>query len=271
LFNRRDNYMKKKARLLIWSIMIFFVIGISSAVFASNDAGQDQNKSVAEQGKEEDAENKEKTIKKTSSGILLSYKPPLRGKPGKRVGGASRGMDDGALHLLALSPDHTGLTVEKQPALYWYISKPTATRIEITLNDERSVNPLLEIEIGTPDRGGIHGIRLSDYNISLLPGKEYQWFIAVVTDPEQRARDIVDTGMIERVRLPEKLSEALSRSKGIEVAVLYAGEGLWYDALSSISDLIEANPDDVYLRQQRATLLEQAGLDEAAEQERTLR
>ena len=45
---------------------------------------------------------------------------------------------------------------------------------------------------------------------------------------------------------------------------LYAEAGLWYDALSSLSDLIEATPDNPGLRQQRAALLKQVGLTDAA-------
>jgi hypothetical protein len=40
----------------------------------------------------------------------------------------------------------------------------------------------------------------------------------------------------------------------------YAQAGLWYDAFTSISDQIEADPDDPRLREVRAALLRQIGL-----------
>jgi hypothetical protein len=49
---------------------------------------------------------------------------------------------------------------------------------------------------------------------------------------------------------------------------LYAEAGLWYDALSLLSERIEAAPTDADLRRQRAALLEQVGLRQAAEFDR---
>jgi len=53
-----------------------------------------------------------------------SYQPPLRGAPGGRVGGGTRGTGRETFVLSVLAPDHTGLTVSEQPALYWFISNP---------------------------------------------------------------------------------------------------------------------------------------------------
>ena len=45
----------------------------------------------------------------------------------------------------------------------------------------------------------------------------------------------------------------------------YAALGLWYDALESISDAIEAAPADAVLRSQSNELLRQADLDAAVD------
>jgi len=49
-----------------------------------------------------------------------------------------------------------------------------------------------------------------------------------------------------------------------EVPTLYAETGFWYDAMTAISELIQAAPNDSGFRAQRAALLEQVGLREAA-------
>jgi hypothetical protein len=49
---------------------------------------------------------------------------------------------------------------------------------------------------------------------------------------------------------------------------LYAEAGLWYDALAATSDLIDAAPHDVGLRQRRAALLEQVELPDIAAEDR---
>ena len=57
------------------------------------------------------------------------YVPPQRGAPSRRVGGSSRGAGDNLPSVMVLVPDHVGLTTSDTPALYWYLSKPTAVRI----------------------------------------------------------------------------------------------------------------------------------------------
>ncbi|HEX2719391.1 MAG TPA: DUF928 domain-containing protein, partial [Candidatus Deferrimicrobium sp.] len=61
------------------------------------------------------------------------------------------------------------------------------------------------------------------------------------------------------------LSARLTSAVSGRAPFIYAEEGFWYDALESISRMIEASPKDADLRQQRASLLEQVGLSEAAE------
>ena len=75
------------------------------------------------------------------------YKPPLRGAPGGRVAGGTRGTGDEALTLSVLAPDHTALTVQEQPSLYWSLSKPSPYPIELTVIDHQAIQPLLETRL----------------------------------------------------------------------------------------------------------------------------
>lgn len=202
---------------------------------------------------------------------IPTYKPPLRGAPSSRVGGGSRGGSSGdAPRIAVLAPDHTGYTTEEQPSLYWYLSKPVATRLEITVTDDQSVQPLLEKKLETPARAGVQRLRLKDFGIRLKPGVEYRWFVGLVADPSQRSNDIISSATIERHEPTPALKEALAKSEPQAVPSVYAAEGYWYDAITSISDLIDAHPKDQALRRQRAALLEQVGLGEAARPDRGL-
>lgn len=193
------------------------------------------------------------------------YKPPLRGAPASRVGGGSRGEDSGGMPRIAvLAPDHTGLTAQEQPDLYWYLSKPVATKLEITIINDQAIQPLVEKKLDTPTQAGIQRLRLKDLDIRLKPGIEYRWFVGMVTDPQQRSNDVIASGTIMRNEVPEALAKKLAGTDKRAVPFIYAEEGYWYDAIATLADLIAANPDDAALRQQRASLLEQAGLDEPA-------
>lgn len=196
------------------------------------------------------------------------YKPPLRGAPASRVSGGSRGIGDETPRLAVLAPDHTGLTTQEQPTLYWYITHPVATRLEITVINEQTIQPLLEKKLNTPARAGIQKLSLKDFGLSLKQGIEYRWFVGLVNDPQQRSSDIIASGTIQRTPMPQGLKDKLAGADRKRTPFIYAEEGYWYDALDAISGLISAHPGDRELHEQRAALLEQAGLEEAAKFDR---
>ena len=53
----------------------------------------------------------------TTTATVPIYKPPLRGAPGGRVGGGTRGSGREVFVLTVLAPDHSALTVSEQPAI----------------------------------------------------------------------------------------------------------------------------------------------------------
>ena len=93
------------------------------------------------------------------------YQPPLRGAPKTRVTGGTRGEACGSVMVLA--PEQTGLTVSEQPTLYWYLGQPTACPVEVTLIDEQSTEPLLEVNLGPTAEAGIHSFDLADHRVRL--------------------------------------------------------------------------------------------------------
>ena len=188
------------------------------------------------------------------------YNPPSRGAPGGRIGGGTRGGGQNVFVLSVLAPDHSAFTTSEQPSLYWYISKPTSMPIELTVMDPQGVKPILETQLAPPTKPGIQRVRLADYNVHLAPGAAYRWFVAVVPDADRRSKDILAGGAIERVDLQEDVKAKLAKASDKELPFVYAQAGLWYDALKSISDLIDAAPQNQELRNQRTALLKQVGL-----------
>src|SRR4051794_15839999 len=63
------------------------------------------------------------------------YKPPNRGAAGGRVGGGSRGTGRDIFQLCVLAPDHTALTTQSQPTLFWFTSAPISLPIEVSIID----------------------------------------------------------------------------------------------------------------------------------------
>ncbi|TAN41913.1 MAG: DUF928 domain-containing protein [Nitrospirae bacterium] len=205
--------------------------------------------------------------KKQDSGFFVNYKPKAGsiGRPVLRIGGGTRGAGYNTPVLAALAPDHVGLTTREKPTLCWYLSDRARTRLEITINDEASPRPVFEREFTEATEPGIQCMSLAGYDVSLTPDVEYQWFVAIVVDPEHRSRDIVSTGMIKRVMpSPQLISQLGSAGSELGKAAVYASEGIWYDALSLLSARIIEQKEDRGLRAERARLLDQAGLTAAA-------
>ena len=199
----------------------------------------------------------------------ITYRPPKRGAPGGREGAGTRGLGEPLPTLTVLAPQyHTGLTAQEQPVLYWYLSQETRYQVEIIITDRQSVKPLPAIRLNPPLQPGMQRVRLADYNLRLAPGVLYKWSVSLVLNPAQRSRDVMTAGTIERSEPSNELRGQLVQANKMTSAGLYAKDGFWYDTIAALSELIDAEPQNTTLRQQRATLLAQEGLTEAAAYDR---
>lgn len=206
---------------------------------------------------------------KPDSTAGFSYRPPMRGAPASRIGGGTRGVGDTTLELVVLAPDHTGLTTKEQPTLYWYVSEAVPARLEVTLINDVSIEPELEQVVATPGHAGIQSIDLGNTETRLEPGKEYRWFVSVVSDPERRSTDVIASGTIQRIKPNEAFKDEIAGADEYALAGIYAKQGVWYDAIDSLTRMIDKLPADTVLQHQRTVLLEQVGLQDAANYTRT--
>lgn len=195
----------------------------------------------------------------------LFYKPPPgAGNIPTRVSGGARGGESNGTSLLALVPDHIALTTEAQPSLFWFQSRPAKAKLELTLVEPKKAKPLLSLMSSQADTAGMHRVKLAKHKVELQPDVLYEWNVAVVPDPENRSKDVIAKGVIKRIKATDNLAKGLENKDDLGRAAIYAEAGIWYDALEAISDAIDAHPTDASLRAQRASLLKQVGLPEAA-------
>jgi len=197
--------------------------------------------------------------------MKLLYKPPAgAGNIPTRVSGGARGDNGVDTVLLPLVPDQLALTTQAQPSLFWFQSKPAKAKFELTIVEPKKPTPLVSLTSPDADKPGIHRIRLSRYKVELKPDVLYEWSVAIVPDSENRSKDTIAKGVIKRVNASAELVSQVEKSDNLSRAAAYAQAGIWYDALDAISNAIEANPTDASLKEQRASLLKQIGLPEAA-------
>ena len=168
---------------------------------------------------------------------LPVYKPPPRGAPGGRVGGASRGTvklaaSNPTIELLA-PRDHTGLSLSPTPTLYYFVSGPVAWPTRLTIRAPGQPAPVLEANIPPPRAAGVHGLSVADYRVRLAPGIIYTWSVSAVLDPNTPARDVVASASLLVAAPDPALAGAVYAAPAPRRAAAFARAGLWYDAVAA--------------------------------------
>lgn len=185
----------------------------------------------------------------------ITYQAPGPDQPGLRIDGMSANTEYPSVFVLA--PNHVGHTSQEHPVLYWYLSQATPDPLDVMIAEEGNLEVLLDIRLLPPLQAGIHELRLEDYGISLLPNVAYRWTVRMIAATISESPTA--SGAIKRIQAPAGSANALVYSpEG------YAQKGQWYDALIALANLIQSTPGDTDLLAQRAALLEQVGLTEAA-------
>jgi Domain of Unknown Function (DUF928) len=192
------------------------------------------------------------------------YREPFPDAPEVRVDGVARGADSALLTLTVLAPKRVGETTKEQPSLFWFQSKATTNRFELTIIQGKKPEPFVELTLNEPSTEGVQRLRLSQLNIKLAEGVEYRWAVSMVLDAKRRIKDVVASGVIKRIPPSKELLGRLAKSSPSEAPFIYADDGIWYDSLESLSDLIEKRPQDQKLHEERAIFFMQEGLEDAA-------
>ena len=108
--------------------------------------------------------------------------------------------------------------------------------------------PVIEERVKCPQKPGIQCIRLTDYSILLRENTQYKWLITLVPEPNRRSKYILAGGFIERIPFTDELSGKLQEAGKNGEPYVYAEAGIWYDALTAISELIGKTPNDETLK-----------------------
>lgn len=163
-----------------------------------------------------------------------TYKPPPRGAPGGRIGGASRSAAVPAAQLpvveLLAPADHAGLTALSAPTLYYFLSRPCPWPMQFTIAAPGQPGPVLDVAIPAPVASGIYPLALARYHVRLQPGIDYTWSVSVVIDPHAWSHNIVASAGV--VFDPAQSRAALAGTPSPSAAD-FAAAGLWYDAVAA--------------------------------------
>jgi hypothetical protein len=157
----------------------------------------------------------------------ILFKPPSSGAPSAQRGGGTRGSSYTSVAIQALVPqEHIALTSQESPTLYWHISQAAPYNVEFSLSVENSGEIIVEDLLPPVTKAGIQSITLSAFNVKLQEGTTYLWSIALVVDPNDRAKDILISTAMRREHTIIDLNDAAQLAQA----------GFWYDTLHYVSD-----------------------------------
>jgi hypothetical protein len=193
------------------------------------------------------------------------YIPPRRGAPTDVAPAATRSPPV-MPKVKLLAPDHTGLTVAAQPTLYMYVAEKGRLQVLIARAGDVTGANVASARIELAEGPAIRPLALSELNATLEPGVEYR--VTLMFFDRAGSVRATESAMIRRVAEPLELTVITSGAAPDAQARAYASAGIWFDAVAAIGRAVAAAPAAPGPRQDRAALLEQAGLPEIAQFDR---
>jgi hypothetical protein len=198
----------------------------------------------------------------------LGFKVPGIKPSSNLSGGAARGgcrTEGTKVNVVALMPNtKIGLTVAPKPTFLFLVSKTSVQEAQFNLFNETGEKFIYSKTFPLTNTGDIISFTLPDDAPALEVGKEYQWEVVVNCDPDDSASNPRVRMAIKRVEPSSTLASKLVEAQQNERPDLYAQEGIWIDALSTLAKLRMNNPNDAELKEEWTSLLESVGLEEIA-------
>lgn len=223
------------------------------------------------------------------------FRPPSNGSPRTTQSGGRRHPNSSCInanHLLPTAlvpPSGFGITQAPYPQISWYLPPNAAEAVEIIIFNEqyqevystwyslksaassRSTPPNSGSN-PVPSKGEIMSLQISNHaGINPLEvGKLYYWKVSLICDVNNRTRDILTGGYLQRVAPDEVLNAQLKQASPSEQAILYANARLWYETLATVVKMQRQSSQDPTLTATMnpiwVKLLNSAGLEKVAEQ-----
>ncbi|MBN3960946.1 DUF928 domain-containing protein [Nostoc sp. NMS8] len=220
---------------------------------------------------------------KTTLAQVASFnQPPIPPgpAPGGRVrGGAKRGGPGckiTKLDLTALVPftqeansvvNVWGQTTVEHPSWFFYVpyTKDLPYTVEFVVQEDPDSKDSKEIyrkAIALPDKPGVIRVSLPTNTPALAVDKQYRWFFTINCDKEKNSPPTYVEGVIKRVNLSAETVKELETTEPLKRYAIYAQKGIWYDALTTLAELRQKNPQDAALQAEWRNLLGSIRLDD---------
>jgi Domain of Unknown Function (DUF928) len=210
--------------------------------------------------------------------------PPSRGIARNRSAAASRtaarqgkcpAVDQ---PLTALVPEYRseagnqvwGLTGMEHPTFLFYVPYPKTSIVSIsfTLQDESNPSDTQivyeNLKLVPTQAAGMMAIIVPKSSPPLVANRPYHWFMTLNMNCTIGQRPIFVDGWVQHKDLERDLSAQISQASPMSKVALYAENGLWYDAIATLSYLRSTKPQNPTLDRDWQNLLDSIELGHLA-------
>jgi len=198
--------------------------------------------------------------------------PPDIGEPGQRSEAGSRGCknvdkqfptDAQKQRLTALVPVYSdselvlGTTIAATPTFWFYIPERSPFPAKFVLRDKDG-KLIYQTDVMLSQTPGVVSLPLPKTVAPLEIGKQYRWFLKIYCKAQDPPAFV--EGWIQRISLNPGLKSQLEKATPRDRVALYAANGIWFEALSTASELRHHDPKD----NSWTALLQAVGLNDLA-------
>ncbi len=179
--------------------------------------------------------------------LSQSFRPPSRGTAPPSAGGATRGESclKGSQQLTSLVPQNRlGLTYSSNPTFYWYVPQSPATTAKFLLLNSDDSDVVYETNLALPKQSGIVSFTLPSSAPPLAVGKQYHWYLVVGCNQMDQSANPSVEGWVERVQPEGTMTRQLEKATPTERVQIYADNGIWHEAVTTLAGLRQTNPTD---------------------------
>ncbi|MBD1826834.1 DUF928 domain-containing protein [Microcoleus vaginatus GB1-A2] len=194
----------------------------------------------------------------------IDDRPPTQ--PGRPVRGGCASISQ--LGLTALVPKNKiGRTVFDYPTFFFYLPQTEAEVAEFILLDP-SGKQIYKQDLTISNLSGVIGVSIpTNKNVPPLEvGKSYTWNFTLICDSQDRSSDQIESGVVRRVELSADIRNQLDQADPREKTVIYAKNGIWQDALSTLAAARRDQPNDTALKADWESLLDSVTLGKIAKE-----
>jgi hypothetical protein len=148
----------------------------------------------------------------------------------------------------------------ERPTFWFYVpyGKEAIVDVFFSLQDESNpAEPQIIYQnpkLAPPSEPGLMPIALPP-STALAPNKPYHWFLTLNMGCAIGQRPLFVDGWIQRQELDSNLRQQIQQAPPTQQVALYADNGLWYDALTTLANLRSSQPQDIRLKQDWQNLL----------------